>query len=156
MHLYDNVRILYLSCNVKKPKPSAKLSKKCRNKRRSNPLLWYPLRKRIIQSMQFDCSNRSSARHKLVLQFSTHLRILYFKELLATGLFISLLGHICSPLFLEDYHWIILYISMNCEGKQLPKQLKGIANLVTFCRTDLERSKQKVCLKDIHSTNCKM
>ena len=44
IYLYNNVRILCLSFNVKKPKPSAKLSKMCRNKRRSNRLLWYPLR----------------------------------------------------------------------------------------------------------------
>ena len=81
--------------------------------------------KKIIHAMQFDCSNRSSARHKLFL-YSTHLRILYLKELLATGLFISLLGHICSPLFLEDYHWIILYIYIG--------ELWGWATLKTIKR----------------------
>jgi len=32
----DNVRILCLSCNIKKSKTTAKLSEKSRNKRRSN------------------------------------------------------------------------------------------------------------------------
>jgi hypothetical protein len=36
----DNVRILCLSCNVIKPKTTAKLSNKNRNKRRSNSFLF--------------------------------------------------------------------------------------------------------------------
>ena len=89
---FDNVRILYLFCNVKKPKTTAKQYKKSRKKCHSNlfffnissvkstlillPFLTITQResgirkaiswsvtlynKKIIQSMQFDCSNRTS------------------------------------------------------------------------------------------------
>jgi hypothetical protein len=39
----DNVRILCLSCNIKKSKTTAKLSEKSRNKRRSNRFQWSPM-----------------------------------------------------------------------------------------------------------------
>jgi len=39
----DNVRILYLSCNVNEPKITAKLSKKSRNKHPLNCFWWCPL-----------------------------------------------------------------------------------------------------------------
>ena len=39
----DNVHILCLFCKVKKPKTTAKLSKKSRNKRLSNSIWWCPL-----------------------------------------------------------------------------------------------------------------
>ena len=39
LYIFDNVRILYLCCNVKKAKTTAKLSKKNRNKQCSNILM---------------------------------------------------------------------------------------------------------------------
>ena len=54
----DNVRILCLSCNVKKHKIIAKLSKKSRNKCRSNRFLWCPLSNAYLTVAQHKSGTR--------------------------------------------------------------------------------------------------
>ena len=119
----NNDRILCLSCNVIKPKTTAKLSKKSRNKLRSNNLfIVSSVKSALILLLLFIVAQHESGTRKTIFWSVT----VYNKNLSSQC---NLTAQI-KPV--QDKH-IYIFDCTSFYIKQLSLILKGMSELLTIC-----------------------